>query len=76
MRISADGKTISIAIDIQEGELHKISQIEFKGDIIFDEQEIRKKLKSKPGNTFRSFPVPGRRGDAHRPLSGQRICLC
>ena len=54
MRISADGKTISIAIDIQEGDLHKISQIEFKGDIMFDEQEIRKKLKSKPDSTFRS----------------------
>ena len=54
VRISADGKTISIAMDIQEGELHKISQIEFKGDIIFDEQEVRKKLKSKPGSTFKS----------------------
>ena len=40
--------------DIQEGDLHKISQIEFKGDIIFDEQEIRKKLKSKAGSTFKS----------------------
>jgi outer membrane protein insertion porin family len=54
VRISADGKTISIAVDIQEGDLHKISQIEFKGDIMFDEQETRKKLKSKEGSTFKS----------------------
>jgi outer membrane protein insertion porin family len=54
VQISADGKTISISIAIQEGELHKVSQIEFNGDIMFDEQEIRKKLKSKVGSTFRS----------------------
>ena len=54
VRISADGKTISIAMDIQEGDLYKIGQVEFKGDIIFDEQEIRNKLKSKPGNTFKA----------------------
>ncbi len=54
VRISADGKTITIAFDILEGEPHKISQIEFKGDVIFDEQVVRKTLKSKPGNTFKS----------------------
>jgi outer membrane protein insertion porin family len=54
VHISADGKTISIATDIQEGDLFKSGQIEFKGDIVFDEQEIRKKLKSKPGNVFKS----------------------
>ncbi len=52
--ISSDGKAISIAIDIQEGDLHKISTIEFKGDVVFDQQEVRKKLKSKPGSTFKA----------------------
>ncbi len=54
VQISADGKSISIAIDIQEGALHKVGKIEFKGDIIFDQQEMLKKLKTKPGNTFKT----------------------
>lgn len=54
IKISADGKTISIAIDVQEGALHKLGELEFKGDVIFDQSEIKKKLKSKVGATFRS----------------------
>ena len=52
--ISADGKTISIAVAVQEGNLHKIGRVNFKGDITFDEAEVLKKLKSKAGNTFRA----------------------
>ncbi|MGD0229380.1 MAG: outer membrane protein assembly factor BamA [Syntrophorhabdales bacterium] len=54
VRISADGKTISIAIDIKEGNLYKIGEVDFKGDIIFSRSELQNKIKSKPGNTFKA----------------------
>ncbi len=59
VRISADGKTISIAIDVQEGDLHKFGKIDFKGDIIFGEEELRSKLKGKPGDTFKASLFQG-----------------
>ncbi len=52
--VSPDGKTITIAIPLEEGNEYKVGQIEFKGDIIFDQAEMTKKLKSQSGKTFRS----------------------
>jgi outer membrane protein insertion porin family len=54
VQLSPDGKTISIAMTIEEGNLYKVGEIEFRGDIAFDESEVRKNLKSKTGNTFRA----------------------
>ncbi|OPY69221.1 MAG: Outer membrane protein assembly factor BamA precursor [Syntrophorhabdaceae bacterium PtaU1.Bin034] len=54
IKISPDGKSISIAFKIDEGNVYKIGDVDFKGDIAFDQTEIRKKLKNKTGNTFRS----------------------
>ncbi|HUJ68039.1 MAG TPA: outer membrane protein assembly factor BamA [Syntrophorhabdales bacterium] len=52
--LSKDGKTISISIPLEEGNEYKVGEITFKGDIVFDEDEIRKKFKSQKGKTFRS----------------------
>jgi outer membrane protein insertion porin family len=52
--ISRDGKTISINIPLEEGNEYKVGDIVFKGDIIFDQDEMRKKFKSQKGQTFRS----------------------
>ena len=52
--LSKDGKSISIALAVDEGKIYKISDIAFKGDIIFPEDDLAKKLKSKKGNTFRA----------------------
>jgi outer membrane protein insertion porin family len=54
VKISPDGKSISIAIPIEEGNLYKIGTMEFKGDIVFDEADVKKKMKSKTGNTFKA----------------------
>ncbi len=54
INVSKDGKTISIAMRIEEGDIFKIGNVEFRGDILFDEQDMRKKLKSKPASTFRA----------------------
>lgn len=54
INVSKDGKTISIAMRVEEGNIYKVGTVEFRGDILFDEQDMRKKLKSKPSNTFRS----------------------
>jgi len=52
--ISRDGKTISITIPLEEGNEYKIGELQFNGDIVFDQAEMTKKLKSKVGKTFRS----------------------
>jgi len=52
--ISKDGKTISIVMPIEEGNIYKIGAIDFAGDLIFPTEVLRKDLKSTPGNTFRS----------------------
>jgi outer membrane protein insertion porin family len=54
VHVSPDGKTISVAITLAEGELHKIAKVEIKGDLILEEEVLKKKLKSKTGNTFRA----------------------
>jgi outer membrane protein insertion porin family len=54
IKVSKDGKSISITIPLEEGDLYKIGTIDFKGDVLFNESELRGKLKSKTGNTFRS----------------------
>lgn len=52
--ISKDGKSISIVIPIEEGNIYKIGKIDFAGDLIFPTEVLRKDLQSKPGSTFRS----------------------
>ena len=52
--ISKDGKTISITIPIEEGNIYKIGTIDFTGDVIFAKDDLMKQLKTKTGNTFRS----------------------
>jgi outer membrane protein insertion porin family len=54
VHVSPDGKTISLDISLEEGQLHKVGKVEVKGDVIFEEDVIKKKLKTKTGNTFRA----------------------
>ncbi len=52
--VSKDGKSISITIPVQEGELYKINAINFSGDIIFDNKTLMKDMQSKVGDIFRA----------------------
>ncbi len=52
--VSPDGQSIAIAISLVEGKLYKIASVGLKGDLIFDDAIVRKKLKSKVDSTFRS----------------------
>ena len=52
--VSKDGKTISITIPIEEGNVYKIGTIDFAGDVIFAKDNLIKQLKTKTGNTFRA----------------------
>ena len=52
--ISQDGKTITITIPVEEGNIYKVGTIDFAGDMMFTKDELIKKLKSKTGNIFRS----------------------
>ncbi len=52
--LSKDGKQIFISLPITEGNIYKIGSVDFTGDSVVPEQQLRKVLKSKAGNTFRS----------------------
>jgi outer membrane protein insertion porin family len=54
IQLSKDGKSITITLPVEEGNVYKIGNVSFSGDVIFDRDELMKKLKSKSGNTFRS----------------------
>ena len=56
---SQDGKTITIAIPLEEGNLYKLGTIEFKGDLILSEAGLKNKLKSKTGDTFKASLFQG-----------------
>ncbi len=54
IKISKDGKTISITLPVEEGNVYKVGAIDFAGDLILKKEALFRSLKSKPGNTFRS----------------------
>ncbi|MBA4390438.1 MAG: outer membrane protein assembly factor BamA [Syntrophus sp. (in: bacteria)] len=52
--VSKNGKTITIKIPVDEGDMYKVGTIDFAGDLTLGKDELVKKLKTKTGNTFRS----------------------
>lgn len=54
IKVSPDGKNITINISVEEGDLFSIGSVDFSGDVIFDREKTIKDLKSKSGKTFRS----------------------
>ncbi len=55
IKISQDGKSISISIPIEEGNVYTIGTVNFEGDIIFDTAVLMRSLKSRTGRTFSSM---------------------
>lgn len=54
IKLSDDGKTIEIRMNIDEGPIYRLGKIEFVGDLIAPVEETRKMLSLKPGEVFRS----------------------
>ncbi len=54
IKISPDGKTISLSIPIEEGNVYTIGKVNFEGDLIFDTAELYRNLRSRTGRTFSS----------------------
>jgi outer membrane protein insertion porin family len=52
--LSKDGRSITIAFSIDEGSIYKIGDVSFKGDLLFPNDQVLPKLKSKKGETFRA----------------------
>lgn len=52
--LSKDGRSITIAISIEEGGIYKVGDVSFKGDLLFPADELVPKMKSKKGETFRA----------------------
>ncbi len=52
IKLAEDQKSLVVAINITEGDQYRIAGISFKGDILYPENEIRKKLKTEQGAVF------------------------
>lgn len=52
IKLSEDRESLVVDIAITEGDQYRIGSIAFAGDILYPEQEMRKKLKSEPGELF------------------------
>jgi len=54
IQLSKDGKSISITIPVEEGAKHTVGTIDFAGDIILPQKELLDRIKTKPGQLFRT----------------------
>jgi outer membrane protein insertion porin family len=54
VHVSPDGKAITVDIALEEGQLFKVGKVEVKGDLIVEDAVVKKKLKTKTGDTFRA----------------------
>ena len=52
VQISQDRQGIYITINVAEGEPHRISEIRLAGNLILPEEQLRRLVLSKPGDTF------------------------
>jgi outer membrane protein insertion porin family len=52
--LSKDGKKITIAFSIDEGNIYRFGDVSFKGDLLLPANELLPKMKSKKGDVFRS----------------------
>lgn len=52
--VSKDGKSLTIIIPIEEGNLYKVGAIGFKGDMLYDNDFLLKTMKSKVDQTFKA----------------------
>lgn len=52
VKLAEDQESLEVQISITEGDQYRIGSIGFKGDILYPEPEIRKQLKSEPGEVF------------------------
>ena len=50
--VSKDGKSLSVVIPIEEGDLFKTGSIKFAGDLLYDDATLLKAMRSKTGQTF------------------------
>ncbi|MDW8002039.1 MAG: outer membrane protein assembly factor BamA [Deltaproteobacteria bacterium] len=54
IKVSPDGKSITISMQIDEGPVFKVGKIDFSGDLIVPPDELKKILTLKTGDLFKS----------------------
>ena len=50
--MSEDSESLLVSISVTEGDQYRIGRIEFKGDLLYPESELRQKLLSEPGEIY------------------------
>lgn len=51
-KLADDKESLLVTISITEGDQYRVSDISFKGDLLYPESEVRKKLKTERGAVF------------------------
>ncbi len=52
VKLAEDRESLIVTIAVTEGDQYSIGSISFTGDILYSEDELRKKLKTEPGELF------------------------
>ena len=62
-----DDKTISLVIDVEEGEQYKFGKITFVGNTVYSDQQLARVLKIKEGSTYNGVELRKRIADDTKP---------
>ncbi len=62
-----DDKTISLLIDVEEGEQYKFGKISFVGNTVYSDQQLSRVLKIKEGSTYNGVELRKRIADDSKP---------
>jgi outer membrane protein insertion porin family len=54
IKISEDGKSITITMQVEEGSVYRVGKIDFSGDVIVPKEELNKTISLKTSEVFRS----------------------
>jgi len=65
--IYLDDKTISLNIEVEEGEQYKFGKIEFVGNSVYTDQQLRSVLKVQEGSTYNGVELRQRIADDTKP---------
>ena len=76
VELSEDKKWFIVTYAVIEGEPFTIAEVGFRGNTVFEEPELRDRMKIKPGEIFQRQKIRDEITPFDRSLWEQRICVC
>ena len=76
VELSEDKKWFNVTYAVNEGEPFTIAEVGFRGNTVFEEPELRDKMKIKPGRSSSGPKIRDEITPFDRSVRKQRICVC